>query len=270
MSYVDDLVSQISDKLSSIESMIADMATDIILTRKAVSGGALAHIPGGTLVADTVVLPCLDLADNCNTALYSLVANCRLQVAFAGSPDNLRATADTIDDKLVGVAKSLSPTLVLGKIPSALDSNYSDGEASERYEHAIDGRDAAVVGVADYSSPVASALRDLADAIENFYQALLGLVLGAILTVVGLVALVGAIRDIAAGAVGTGLTAGAASALLVAGIIEAAAALAAAALGTLTLINSYNSLLTTTRQVNEGVVRNLGETVPHWPAVIKA
>src|ERR1035437_4642356 len=67
------------------------------------------------------------------------VALMRMEIEYVGSPDALRAAADAIDDKLVTPSRDLGNRLVLGRIPSALESNYSDGAASEGYRVAIDG-----------------------------------------------------------------------------------------------------------------------------------
>lgn len=268
MSYVDSLVSQISDNLSDIESTLAVLAASIKLTRQSLAEGRLADIPGGKLVVDTLLIPCTDLAEDCNAALHTFVANCRLQVAYAGSPDNLRAAADTIDSKLVDVAKNLSPTLVLGKIPSALDTNYSDGEASERYEHAIDGRDAAVLDIANQSSPVASALRDLADGIEGFYLQLSGIIAGAMLTVAGIATALLAFQADAAVAAATVGTAGAAAPSALIPIILKAVAVIEIVAGVAGLLISKAQLDTNLDQTKRSIQLNLGATVAKWPKVI--
>lgn len=139
------------------------------------------------------------IADRAKAELRKAVENLRAvyrlikwEIQFMGSPDNLRAAADAIDMKAVEPARTLADELVLGKIPSALPSNYTDGEASEGYVAAIDGRDAAVRDVDTYASPVATALRDLADAIEEYYKTLrdlaidfAGLVVSIVLIIVG-------------------------------------------------------------------------------------
>lgn len=265
MSYVDDTVALISARLMEIETSLAAVETTILLTRMSVSDGNLNHIPGGELVGDTVVLPALSLADNCITTLYNLVATCRVEIAFAGSPDNLRAAADLIDLKIKSPAQGLSPTLVLGKIPSSLESNYSDGEASEMYEHAIDGRDAAVLGIADQSSPIALALRTLADAIENYYFELLGIIAGGVAAVAGVVVAVVGIQQSVAAAGATGVSGGAATPLLIGTLVQAAAGVLTAIAGAITVILSVANHKNTIGQVKDSIYRSLGGSISSWP-----
>lgn len=134
------------------------------------------------------------------------IALFRKEVQFVGSPDNLRSAADLIDREMAEAARTLARELVLGKIPSAWDSNYSDGIASEGYRMAIDGRDDAVRDVATYAAPVSEALRDLAQEIEDYYKSLRDLAVelaGLIVSIIVLVTMFFTIIDLVSSTLNT-------------------------------------------------------------------
>ncbi|QIM17667.1 hypothetical protein G7066_01220 [Leucobacter coleopterorum] len=268
MSYVDDIVGTIQVRLEELEKGLALVEAAVLTLELSMSREGLTNIPGWEWVAQTVITPLISLARNCVHAFRDAIAFWRVEIAFAGSPDNLRAAADLIDAKLVKVAKEFSPTLVLSKIPSALDSNYSDGKASEMYEHAIDGRDAAVLAIADHSSPVVSGLRTLADGIESYYLEVMGMVGGAILTISGIVLALLTVQTALASVGATGLTGGAASPSLLIPICTGAAAAANLIGGAIVLFVAISGHANTVGQVKDSIKRNLGETVPNWPAAV--
>lgn len=174
------------------------------------------------------------------------VALMRAEIQFIGSPDNLRAAADGIDNKLIKRARSLADNLVLGRIPSALPSNYDDGVASESYRAAIDGRDLAVRDIDTYAAPVSQTLRDLATGIEDYYRslrdlalALAGLVISIVVTVVGfatvLLAVVGCI-----------------------GIV----------ISLIGLVSSIVDLTMSVSSTRDSAIKSFEAVIPAWPAVL--
>ncbi|MBA8815042.1 hypothetical protein FHX48_000094 [Microbacterium halimionae] len=170
----------------------------------------------------------------------------RKEIQFVGSPDNLRAAASVIDDKVIAATRELASRLVLGNIPSALPSNYSDGIASESYVAAIDGRDAAVQGVETYSSPISGALGELADEIESYYRSLRDMALSLLGLIISIVAIIVGWETIVIG---------------VLGIIGAVISL-------VTLVFSIVDLVDSTNSVRESVGGALEAEVPAWPAVL--
>ena len=174
------------------------------------------------------------------------VALMRTEIQYVGSPDALRAAADAIDGKVVTPSRELADQLVLGRIPSALESNYSDGAASEGYRADIDGRDNAVRDIETYADPVAQALRDLADAIEDYYRnlrdiaiSLLGLIVSIVVIIVGWETIV----------------------LGVLGIIGFVISLVA-------LVASYTDWASSTSETKDAVLGDFNAAIPSWPAVL--
>ena len=166
--------------------------------------------------------------------------------ANAGSPDTLRDAASTIDSKVVAAARELSFTVTLGRLPSTLDSNWKDGDASENYEHAVNDRDDAVRQVATYATPISTALKDIADEIENFYADLF-------IACVGFAtAMAGAIAAIVTLPTGAGSIAG----------------VLAAILGLLTAAMPILRLMLSTEQTFNTIHDNLSGEITAWPKTL--
>ena len=174
------------------------------------------------------------------------IALMRSEVQFVGSPDNLRAAAETIDSKMSAAARALARNLVLGKIESAWDSNYSDGVASEGSRMAIAGRDAAVRDVETYASPVAEGLRALAHETADYYKSLRDLAVEFAGLVISIVAVVVGWETIVIGVLG------------VIGIVISLVAMG------FTIADLISSTLTTT----DNVRGQFESKVPSWPAVL--
>lgn len=170
----------------------------------------------------------------------------RLEAQYMGSPDRLRAAADAIDRDVVTPARGFADQLVLGKIPSALPSNYSDGVASEGYRAAIDGRDLAVRDIETYASPVAEALRNLADAIESYFRELRDIAMAFVALVISIVAVVVGWETVIIGVIG------------IVGIVWSLIEIG-------TSISDLNSDVTTKK---DQVVSALNAEIPAWPAVL--
>ena len=170
----------------------------------------------------------------------------RLEAKYMGSPDRLRAAADAIDRDVVTPARDFAHQLVLGKIPSALPSNYSDGVASEGYRAAIDGRDLAVRDIETYASPVSQALRDLADAIESFFRELRDIAMAFVALIISIVAVVLGWETVILGIAG------------IAGIIWSLIEIG-------TSISDLNTDITTKK---DEVLSALNAEIPAWPAVL--
>lgn len=252
MSYVDALRDQIEEQLKSGKDgldWIDKNAPAIIRTALNVYLATIVHLPIPGFVVDR-------FADEAITKLHEGTAEIRKAldeaekaIAFVGSPDRLREAATVIGDAIVTPARDLASGIVLGKLPSTSTSNWDDGEASEGYVRAIDGRDAAVTGIDTYASPISSALDELADAIESYYLSLLLAVLGVVSVVLSLVeailALVGVVTAPAAivgliGVVVGGITAG---------------------------VNIYQ-VIVTAEQNARSITGALSGKIPEWPRVL--
>ena len=247
MSYVDDLRDQIEDFLRRVDECLDWIATNAPPIIDRLLNIHLATVPLGDWAMNPV-------ADRAKQALAEyvrigkrIVEILRAEAQFVGSPDNLRAAADGLQNGVITPARALSSRLVLGHIPSALPSNYSDGIASEMYRAAIDGRDAAVRDVETYAAPIVMSLRDLADAIEKFYRdlrdfsrAFLGLVVSALMVIAGWELILPAVF----------------------GVINWVISLTQLAI-------AADDLLMATGTKKEAIVSSLGDAVPDWPAVLR-
>jgi hypothetical protein len=171
-----------------------------------------------------------------------IVTGLEIVVHNAGSPDNLRAAADVLDSKIGEPADALSKTVTLGKFNSTLSENWDDGSASERYAHAIDGRDIAVKDIKMHASSIGQGLRDLADAIESFYLGLAQAIAGLVAALLSLI--------VAAATVATVVG-------LVVGILAALASLVAAIIGIVQFIVAMT-------QSMDKVQLSLSTTIPEW------
>ncbi|NTV38802.1 MAG: hypothetical protein HGA51_02430 [Demequinaceae bacterium] len=174
------------------------------------------------------------------------VALMRSEIQYVGSPDALRAAADAIDGKVITPSRDLADRLVLGRIPSALESNYNDGVASERYRAAIDGRDNAVRDIETYADPVVQALRDLADAIERYYLDVAALAISFLGLILSIVTIILTWETIVGG---------------VLGVIGVVISLAGIAL-------SLGDLMLSTSSAKDSVLESLESVMPAWPAVL--
>lgn len=166
-------------------------------------------------------------------------------VATAGSPDSLRKAAVAIRNEVVAPVEPLADSVTLSHLPSALETNWKDGGASESYQNAVDGRSAAVERIGAYAANMADALDELADAIESFYLALLQLVISLV------AALAGAAEVI----------------LTLAGVVTAPAAILgviAAIAGVLSLVVSGYQLAVTSEQDARSVTTALGQRIDPW------
>lgn len=248
MSYVDDIKRAIEDALAQSDENLDWIEANGPVIIDHLLEIYLANVPAGGWVANPI-------ADRAKEELLRAVrfgrqsvACLRAEIQYIGSPDNLRAAADTIDTKMIEPARELASTLVLAKIPSALESNYSDGSASEGYRVAIDGRDDAVRGIETYAAPVAAALRDLATGIEDYYTGLRDLALELLALVISIVVLVVGWETIVLGVLG------------IVGIVVSIVKLG------FTIADMISTSDETTASVREA----FDAKVPAWPAVLTA
>lgn len=174
------------------------------------------------------------------------VALMRAEIQYIGSPDNLRAAADAMKGKVITPSRDLASRLVLGEIPSALESYYSDGLASERYRAAIDGRDDAVRGIETYTDPVMKALNDLADGIEDYYRGLRDMAISLLGLIVSIVAIIVGWETIVIGVLG-----------IIGFVISLVALVAAIA-----------DLVSSTSSTKDDTIGAFESVIPAWPAVL--
>jgi hypothetical protein len=167
-------------------------------------------------------------------------------VEAAGSPDSLRMAADAIRSAVIAPVEPLADSVTLSHLPSALETNWKDGSASEAYRIAVDGRSTAVERIGDHAASMADALDEQADAIESFYLRLLQFVVSAVVAVGSIVQAVA----------------------FVAGVITAPAgiiSLTIAAAGAISASIALYEVMVTSEQSARSVRSALSQTVGGWP-----
>jgi hypothetical protein len=247
MSYVDDLRNQIEDFLRRVDECLDWIATNAPPIIDRLLNIHLATVPLGDWAMNPV-------ADRAKQALAEyvrigkrLVELLRAEAQFVGSPDNLRAAADGLQNGVITPARELASRLVRGHIPSALPSNYSDGIASEMYRAAIDGRDAAVRDVETYAAPIMTSLRDLADAIEEYYRQLRDLVTSMLLVILGFAVAIASWET----------------------IVPAVLGAVTALVSLIDLVIKGNELLASTGGSRDEFLNAIKVEVPEWPAGLR-
>ena len=247
MSYVDDLRDQIEDFLRRVDECLDWIATNAPPIIDRLLNIHLATVPLGDWAMNPV-------ADRAKQALAEyvrigkrIVEILRAEAQFVGSPDNLRAAADGLQNGVITPARELASRLVLGHIPSALPSNYSDGIASEMYRAAIDGRDAAVRDVETYAAPIVMSLRNLADAIEEYYRQLRDLVTSMLLVILGFAVAIASWET----------------------IVPAVLGLMTALVSLVDLGITGNELLESTGGTRDELLNAIKVEVPEWPAALR-
>lgn len=247
MSFVDDMKHDIEDALRQADENLDWIAAN--------GPGIIDNLLNIYLRAWPIAGPVVNpIADRAKEALADhvregklVVGVLRREVQFVGSPDNLRAAADTIDSSIVSSARQLADRLVLGNIPSALPSNYNDGVASETYRAKIDGRNDAVREIDTYVTPIASNLRDLADGIESYFKSLRDITIAVLAFIISLVLLILGWETIIVGVIG------------IVGMVISA----------ITLYNQVTDLMDDTIKTRDDVIGAFQSTVPAWPAVLQ-
>ncbi|UAJ78284.1 hypothetical protein IT072_13550 [Leifsonia sp. ZF2019] len=252
MSYVDFIRDQIVQQLKSGKDgldWIDQNGPAIIRTAMNVYLDTVLRLPIPGAITDRFADEAIAKLHEATAEIRSALEDAEKGIAYVGSPDRLRAAATAIGDKVIAPSRQLAPQLVLGKLPSTSSANWNDGEASEGYVRAVDGRQEAVVAVDTYANPISSALGDLADAIENYYLAVLAAVVGTVTAILGVVeaiiACVGVVTVPAA----------------VIGIIQAVLGGVAAAIG-------FYQVFIGAEQSARSITGNLSGTIPAWPRVL--
>lgn len=252
MSYVDDIRRSIEDILDQIEENTLWIEVNGPKIIDAVTTTSLQIFLGISNAYNPFANRAKEEIANAVALSRTNVAILRFEIKYVGSPDNLRAAADSIDEKVILPARDLADQLVLGRIPSALDSNYSDGAASEGYRAAIDGRDAAVRDIETYAAPVAGALRDVATGIEEFYRSILDFALSILGLLVSIVVIIVGWETIFLGILGV---------IGVIGVIGVVISLAQ-------LSSSYSSMTSGKDAIKSLALETFTSQVPGWPAVL--
>lgn len=252
MSYVDVLREQIEEQLRSGRRGLAWIDANgpgIIREAMNLYLKTILHLPIPGSLTDRLADAAISRLHEATAELEKALKQAEAGIAFVGSPDRLREASTLIGDKVVAPSRDLAGTVTLGRLPSTLSSNWEDGEASEAYEHAVDGRSEAVTAIATYAEPISSALDDLADAIENFYLSLLAAVVGIV------VAILGAVEAI----------------LSLAGVVTSPAAIVgavAALLGGVTAAIALYQLFVTGEQTQRSISGSLSAHIPEWPRAL--
>ncbi len=252
MSYVDWIREQIVEQLKTGKEgldWIDANGPEMIRTAMNIYLDTILHLPIPGAFTDRFADEAIAKLQEGTAEIRKALSEAEKAIAYVGSPDRLRAAATAIGDQVIAPSRELAPTLVLGKLPSTSSSNWNDGEASEAYVRAVDGRADAVTKVDTYANPISSALDDLADAIENHYLAVLGAIAGSVVAILGIVeaiiACVGVVTIPAA----------------VIGIISAVVGAVGAAIG-------FYQVFVTAEQNARSITGDLSGEIPAWPRVL--
>lgn len=259
MSYVDTTRSIIRTQLDSIEQRVrAAKAAAPSAIRSAVqewvdrqAGGLGVLVPDGLVdeVADILISAAIDALDESLATIAAL----RIANEMLGSPDKMRAMADSLGD-IAGASDNLQ--IRKDQLPGLLA--WDDGTPSRTYEFSIDDQVRAISEIAGNVSSVGGVLRTHADDIESYYLNLAGVVVGAIAAIGGLIA---AILSLVAGALTAGTGIGA-----VLGIIAGALSLVLAAVGLGVAGISALQLFLAASQGNANKLNDLITAMPEWKA----
>jgi hypothetical protein len=252
MSYVDVIRDQIVEQLESGKKgldWIDSNGPAIIRTALNMYLDTVLHLPVPGFITDRFADEAIEKMHEATKEIRKSLEEAERQIAYVGSPDRLRAAASAIGDKVVTPARELASGVVLGKLASTSPSNWSDGEASGNYVRAVDGRNDAVTAIDTYANPISSALDDLADAIENYYLALLAAVVGVCTFILSMVETI----------------------LSLVGVITAPAAIIGVVgmlLGGITAGIAIFQLAVTAEQNARSITGGLSGDVPEWPRVL--
>lgn len=199
MSYVDQLREQITSLLDDAEQKVRDAdKTAPPQIREAVqyavdhAGYGLGRlVPDSWVdeVCDILISSVHDTLDDC----LKRIAVLREAAAYLGSPDLMRSMGDTFGD--IGTA---AENLQISKDDLAGYMSWDDLPASRQYEVSIEDQITALARVSPAVSSIKGVLRTHADDIENYYLALLQLVVSSVGAILGVVA---AILSLVAGAI---------------------------------------------------------------------
>lgn len=197
-SYVDILRDQIVTQLDMAETRVEN-AIQVApgLIRRAVEAAANHYF--GT-IAVLIPDPVVDwVAEQITDAALAALRDCLVRIAvlreaaaYLGSPDELRAVAETL-----GTIGGASAAIDVNKDDLDGLMSWDDGEPTRRYEVAVENQQRDLGQVAPALDGLKDVLRTHADDIENYYLALLALVVGAVSAILGVV---GAILSVIAGA----------------------------------------------------------------------
>ncbi|MGX5696355.1 hypothetical protein ACWKWP_09170 [Agromyces soli] len=247
MSYVDDVAMAIGVSLHEAEQVVVMIERLGPIVIENLRAQFVAQVPGSEWAVDPAAAQGKEAIGDLVEAARTTIQVIRFELQFVGSPTRLRLAADAIDEGMIAPARELANELVLGRIESAWDSYYRDGTASDAYRAAIDGRDTALLELADYASPVAAALRDLADAIEDYYTKLRDLAVELSILAVSLAAAIAGAPTIF---------------LLVLGLLGILGSMVALAL-------SISDLCASTASTSSSVTDALLRKTPPWPASLR-
>ncbi len=130
--------------------------------------------PGNGWIADRIIEQMHEAVD---------LAREQLEVAeelsqYLGSPDALRAAADSLTRGIVVRAEALAPEVRKDNLRSMLPSAWDGGDASAQYALSFEGQGEAVLRIAEAAKLMAAALESMADGIEEFYLDVAGAVIG--------------------------------------------------------------------------------------------
>lgn len=202
MSYVDDLRIQILASCDQADDALDDIDRTGPGIIRAFVTVWLRPYPVPPVAVAAVAATYILLLDQIVRYARAAVAAIRVGAMVLGSPDNLRATADLLGDKVGTESANLGAVTTLASLEAVSESNWDDGLASETYHNSVDGRAGAVLRINDLVSPLVDALRDLANGIERYYVELLTLTISLVALIGGIIgAIVSAIPTWGAGAV---------------------------------------------------------------------
>lgn len=242
MSTVDDVRELIFERLAQCEDTLD-------LLEK--NGPALIRRLTSVYLAPIEVLPGVvdEVAEKLVSLLLRAIAYARTMIAFQrrmaeamGSPDSLDAAAATIGTDVNTAAANLAPDMIAEAL-SALSPFAWSGEANFAYSAAFDGQDAAVKRIAEIGAALEQALTSMSDGIEQYYTALVQLVVSSLATILGLVVAIATWETIVGGVLGV--------LIALVGVVSS-------------LVSLYQLTLTNNQTIDE-ILRGLTTEAVAWP-----
>jgi len=209
--------------------------------RQALGLGML--VPNGWVdeAADYMVAVVRELLDYCRDSVSVL----REANSYLGSPDSLRAVADTLAEL---ASKADEIQFIKAGMPGLL--SWSDPPASEVYQHTVDDLAEPLGRVSSTATTIAGAIDQHADDIENYYLQLAGVIIGAVLTILGIAAAI-------LGVIGALPTGGVSLAASIVGLVSAVAGIATGAIAGVQLFQ-------TVAQGTRGKLDALNAEITEW------
>lgn len=191
--------------------------------------------------ADIVIDVVMFILEQCEQAIAEL----REANGYLGSPETLRAMADKLGE--IGTA---AEGITIDKSRLAGWMSWDDPPASRSYDGSIDTQADSLARVTAAASSIGGALDQHANDIENYYLQLAAIVIGGLMTILGVVAAI-------LGLIGALPTGGVSLAASIIGVVTAVGGLITAAIGII-------QMFVQSTQGTAGKLDSLPDTITEW------